>query len=814
LKIHFCSAPCGSGKTYQVIERACQLAAKGEYVLVLQPTKELIDKTVEALAADRPNPPEYLKFYTDNDCSKSVGGRLTEHFKNPPDQGHIVFATHQVLPFIPFWANKGDWHVLIDEELQVVKHNCFNLPKTHGLITDLIDLEPRDAIYSRLVVADPLRLSEIAQNKDGDDIYEWFRETAQLLINENWDSFVNTEQFAKLKDNRAQQLSIHSVLSPRILGGCRSVTMTSANLSDTLIYKVWEKMGVEFQEDDGLSQSLRFQHHSNGHLITIKYATEQSWSKALQGRRAQPEDQGSGSVLNEVIEAAKAEFHNQPFLWQANKSLPDNPFGDNAQRLPNKPHGLNDYSNIDRLCFLSALNPTADHFKFLKSRGLSNEAVHAAIYCSTVYQSVMRSSIRDPENLNAKTIIVPDRTAAEYLAKLFPGSRINKLNTRILENTTKSRGRPKRHNSNRDKVAAHRKLKRLKKLQDLLKSPIFRPYPSGAVVGDRSKTCNERAIDISGIFVTGFDKDAYGTLFASKNSQDQLCYLHTENLDDFVDFLKLFHENNSCSRKDANWLISPAVFDPNHPKATGTKRGLSNIVKVRNLWMDFENGQLNPEQVAELFPMTKLVVFNTHSHTWENPRFRVVFPFDQPLDADDYGLLYDQLIAKIEDAGYEVGRSSRRRPSGLDISKRTPSSLFYLPCVAKVPTNSFFLDYYHDESRAVLNPRKWIEHSVVVIPFRQSGGEREGEMSPLNTTFDQSKVDEATRIWRESVNYPGEGNARFWSYARALRSAGMSLEQIEQTLKAESMNARKPSERRGQIPSIMKSLQQSWKKAV
>ena len=62
------------------------------------------------------------------------------------------------------------------------------------------DLEPHDSIYSRLVVTDDERLSEIAQNKDDDEIYEWFRETAQLLINENWNSFVNTEQFHKLKD--------------------------------------------------------------------------------------------------------------------------------------------------------------------------------------------------------------------------------------------------------------------------------------------------------------------------------------------------------------------------------------------------------------------------------------------------------------------------------------------------------------------------------------------------------------------------------------------------------------------------------------
>jgi hypothetical protein len=808
LKIHYCSAPCGSGKTYQIIERASQLAAREDFVVVLQPTRELIDKTVEQKLRTRENPPAHLKFYTDNDCSKSVSGQLTEHFKSPLDRGHIVFATHQVLPFIPFWANKSDWHVVIDEEPQVVKHNCFNLPKTHGLITDLIDLEPQDSIYSRIVVTDRSQLSEIARNKDEDDIYEWFRETAQLLINEHWDSFVNTEQFANLKDNRAQQLSMHSILSPRVLGGCRSATMTSANFADTLVYKLWRNMGVTFQEDDGLSQALRFQHHSNGNLITIKYATEQSWSKALQDRKAQPDGQGSGSVLNEVIEAAKAEFHNHPFLWQANKSLADNAFGGNAQRLPNLPHGLNDYSSFDRLCFLSALNPTGDHFTFLKSRGISNEEVHTGIYCSTVYQSVMRSSIRDPEDANPKTIIVPDRTAAEYLQKLFPGSRIEKLKTGISEQSV-TPGRPRIFNSTRDRVAAHRQRKQLQKLNNIIHNPSFRPYPSWTVVVDRPKTCNEMAIG-TGIFVTGFDKDAYGTLFASKNSREPLCYLHTENMDSFVEFLKLFHENNSCGRKDANWLVSPAVFDPKADNET--KRGLNNIVTIRNLWMDFENGQMNPEQVAGLFPRTQLLVFNTYSHTKKSPRFRVVFPFDQQLNPDEYRLLYDQLIAKIHDAGYAVGRSLRRPPSGLDISKKTPSSLFYLPCVAKVPTDSFFYDYYHEKGRIMLDPKKWIENSVCVVPFPKTPVVPGSGLS-LAATIDQTKVDEATRIWRQSIDHPGEGNERFWNFAMTLRSARMTHRQIEQTLQVESLNARSPLKRKAQIPSIMKSLQQSWKKA-
>jgi hypothetical protein len=110
-----------------------------------------------------------------------------------------------------------------------------------------------------------------------------------------------------------------------------------------------------------------------------------------------------------MIGTVKDQFQDHPFLWQANKSVGDGVFGPHAQRLPNVPHGLNDYSDYDRIAFLSAVNTKTDHFRFLASRGVDADAVRRAIYGSAVYQSVMRTSIRIPESDTRKTIIVKRR---------------------------------------------------------------------------------------------------------------------------------------------------------------------------------------------------------------------------------------------------------------------------------------------------------------------------------------------------------------------------------------------------------------------
>ena len=150
-------------------------------------------------------------------------------------------------------------------------------------------------------------------------------------------------------------------------------------------------------------------------------------------RRAMPiGQQASETVLNVLVHAVRDEFQDHPFLWQANKWISDAGFGSNAQRLPNVPHGLNDYSDYDRIAFLSALNPRSDHFRFLKTRGVDAGRRPTCHLLLSRYQSVMRTSIRDPQSTAPKTVIVPDISAAEYLEGAFPGAQVEKLKTGLI----------------------------------------------------------------------------------------------------------------------------------------------------------------------------------------------------------------------------------------------------------------------------------------------------------------------------------------------------------------------------------------------
>jgi hypothetical protein len=464
VRIKYCAAPCGSGKTHQIINRACDLVRNHNRVLILQPTRDLIDRTVNEELQALVDPPPVRAFHggTIGKAAK-VSKALADYVKHPPDLPEIVLATHQVLPHIKNFANKGEWHLLIDAALQAVRYQQHRIPKTHKLITDHLDVTRVNAVYGRVSVRGTA-LHDIGKNQDQDEILETLADTSRILANKYWDSFVNLEQYERLKRGEGKVLAFHSVLKPEILADFAEVLMAGANFEDSAIFKLWGEEGVEFEPDPEFSKGLRYSNHPNGDLVTIYYVTEHRWSRK---RREAPVGEGGAKTQDRMIQATKELFPCGRFVWHSNKSLVDDPFGSPAERLPNRPHGLNSFAGFDDIVFLSSLNPTTDHFRFLQSRELSGGEVRGFTYFAEAYEAVMRTSLRDPGNHQPKRILVPDRGLAEYLHDVFPGSKVEKLDLGLIDEVSKRRGRPKRHQSNRERVAQQRQRAREQKLKVL-----------------------------------------------------------------------------------------------------------------------------------------------------------------------------------------------------------------------------------------------------------------------------------------------------------------------------------------------------------
>ena len=83
-----------------------------------------------------------------------------------------------------------------------------------------------------------------------------------------------------------------------------------------------------------------------------------------------------------------------------------------------------------------------------------------------------------------------------------------------------------------------------------------------------------------------------------------------------------------------------------------------------------------------------------------------------------YKAIGEQIMRTVNRAGYwsqkQLDADTRiksRKTHGFDMGKLTPSSLFYLPCQAQNPADSFFIDH-NSASRQPLDPYVWAGYAA------------------------------------------------------------------------------------------------------
>lgn len=520
---------------------------------------------------------------------------------------------------------------------------------------------------------------------------------------------------------------------------------------------------------------------------------ERNWSRHLLER----ETDGIPNIAR-LRDAAKPIIQDRDFLWQANKSVPNNFFGGHGQRLPNNPLGLNEFDTVHDVVFLSALNPQPAHARFLLSRGLSSEEIERQGYCGVAYQAVMRTSLRDPKDTTPKSIIVPDERLALYLAEMLPGATLRKLDTGIADQPNKG-GRPRVHRNNAEKMS-RRRTKEAEKRAELL-ADVFLPSKlqnasDDSCIPPDSVMCRyETTISLYRGSVSQ-DQHFWATIYSNIKSSKPEAYLSCASADDFAEAMAVAH-SRVVESKTANPLFSPAVFDPD--RSQESNRGRDNILYLQNIVLDFEGGDLRPDELPRLFPDIQMIVTNSYGHTVNAPRFRAIVLTSMTMGPAPYEALWDAVAAKLRDAGYTKaprGKSDLKR-SGLDYSKRTAASVFYLPCQAAVPGASFF-SFYNGTDRRPLNPEVWLRNMRLDIEDKPTTG------SPDTLSVDDPACQTAISKWRQAL--PGNGNAAFFSLGVELKSLGLNADDIVETLRREANFGRSPEDRRKQISSIMKRL--------
>jgi hypothetical protein len=841
LILYFVDGLCGSAKTYAALRHAHLLARLGKKVLFVQPSIFLINQTLADLASLTPQ----VRFRAiHGEISNRVIADIIDHTKHTAMDGEILFITHSALMLLPYFHRRLEWHLILDEIPQADWCAEFNVPDTHRLITDcfIVDAEAAslaDNRYVRAVPKDHTALERMARNKNCDQVWDIFQQFSNVLISPYWSAYVLDDQYTNLINGAGEKrkLLAFANLKPSLLDGFATATVLGACFKQSVLYQLWSAAGVQFQPHKPITRRLRYTEHSNGHLLTILYATEEDWSKNFRDKAL---TDGVVTVQDRVVQRVAETFADVEFAWMANKDVPDDVFNGRGQRMPNSPFGLNCYQHLHHAVILSALNPPPAHFSFLDALGFDSREVKRAGYWQAVYQAVMRISPRNPDDTNPKTVIVMDGATAEWMVSMFPGCTVAPLGGMGDMPIKGKPGRPREHDCDADRKRALRDQFRseLRMALDIVAGGERAARHFSPAIAELRQQMSEFGLgkDTALSTMGRADLDAIGgTVYASIYHAEPLDFFPLDDLEAFVEGLRFFHME-SYQTKEANGLISPAIFDPS--LSDETSRGLANIRAVWGIWLDNDGGDLTHEEFARLFPRLRMVITNSYSSTPKAPRWRVFIPTTIAMPIAAHRAIGEQIMRTLNRDGYWSKRQlagneriKSRKHHGFDMGKLTPSSLFYLPCQAEKPVDSFFIDH-NGPGRQPLDPYRWAGFAAnhyrpspepseavvatvtptVVEPMPATDCPRLRRMRELLAEKAIAKVQNdraqrqaaAIQTWHDTP--AKSGNGAFFQLGVDLRGAGLSMAEIEDTLRLESGNARHPTERRREIKNIMRTL--------
>jgi len=272
-------------------------------------------------------------------------------------------------------------------------------------------------------------------------------------------------------------------------------------------------------------------------------------------------------------------------------------------------------------------------------------------------------------------------------------------------------------------------------------------------------------------------------------------------VDDFVRALKKCHRE-IISEKGDNLLFCPSVFDPR--LSSETDRGLANVVYVNGIWLDFDYGHLTHRDMASMFPMIRMVAFNSFSSTKTQPRYRLYIPTSRTMTAEEYRFLTGQIVQVAKDNGYRMAQKDIEKPHlkahGIDLSKLNAASLFYLPCQPKDPKGRIWKDH-NGSRRKPFDVDEWFENAITIeTDYVEPDPTQDGSE---DTRLDRERVRRALDRWNALGVQEGQGDRELFTLHRELKAANVPDFERRECLLQAARTAHSPADRIRQAHRLM-----------
>ncbi|MEP9357021.1 DEAD/DEAH box helicase [Xanthobacter sp. KR7-65] len=728
MKIQYIDAPAGSGKTHAICKLVADMVNQGQKIILVQPTKALIDQTYSTLSFNLGLTQQVQKIYSQNESSKSAIQAIVEKLKNPPFGGVAILITQAAFDGVPYFEKAGQWHLIFDEVPAADAVFMFRVPHSHSLITRHLEIGS-DSPYA-LVTIDLDQDDDILKLGSKDDVYRRFYPVARRIKSEGWDAYVDVAQYQRLLVGDIGSLSIYAVRNEKILSRFKSCIVASARFLESLFCKIMQARGATFEPYPLTNNALRYTSHNNGALLTIHYMPIDRWSKKAAAEHP--------DLLIQLKQFIKFKFHNRPFIYLGNKGSGHFDLESaGGIELSGSPHGLNHYQHLDHAAIFPAYNPRPPHAKFLASLGVSSEVLDTAMHCNAIYQALMRCSLRDPQSTSSKVAIAPDRRTAMWLQGVFPGATVEEISLAANQTIGKV-GRRRKYSDNAERQREYRARKKAAAAGTFASAPLLETaFPQ---IQPRYESIKENNV------VTQLATSQKGiwrmNIYKTVKSRGAYEIVALKSLEEIVKAFKAAHRVRLTEKNSAK-LFNFTIYSCD-PKTT---RKAEDAIGSSVLILDNDGDGISPEEFMDTFSSWKMILANTFSSTGGRKRWRAVIPLARNVSVDEYAKLYNLVLHELKYGGYPVDKKDPSKPydqpHGFDTSKRTVVSIFYLPSQAKDPNGTFF-HAATGPQREILDPDVWLTRlppvsSPSVVPALPKAGHP--------TAATTSKLSDAVKTW-------------------------------------------------------------------
>ena len=758
--IYVVDAKCGTGKTTSLVDFLSDQYHTVK-AIINSPTKnlngqiwdEFYKRNIKIFEINSSTTPGIIK-HAIADAVKEI---------NALGNGIIVCtdASHTHLPkYIK--RQMSDWIHVQDEIPRLFEVFDFNIPYTHNKLTDLLRVISFDK-YPKTYVILPNSISEIETflKTNCDNHYDKFKPLLRRVIDDTYEVHVDKQAWdrlvinkiisqdppgtktsldgAKIYGNPLNKLLFFTLLTPKIEQDYFQTILMGANLYESALVNYWHlAYGIKFIDHVEINNNILVKEHVNGACLEIVYLQE---NRASRYQATKIHEQTGKLGIELVIDNVKTIIDpNKQILAICNED-DKHLCPDNWKRISPYSHGLNKYRDYDQCVFIGAYNLSPKAIELLMSVGISRELIQHDMQQELVYQSVLRTKLRNVDNEEPVLVVVTSKVDAEYLASHFPGCILRGITgevQKVLGKTNKSKKENRR-------MAL---LEETFKNYDLKEQDFCRTFGqfsnSNTKIAQESDKidfetcgrlfaeCNIPELSPKQDFYPGELRSEYDiapgdvgiTTFDSYSDPGKLEFGDVKSLSNT---LKKLSKNNFLHAKtDQDKLFNACVY-------LNTNRQLTSVLGTSCIILDIDGGEMTIDDLNCIL-RDKLkwsyLAYSTVSHLVNNENhYRVIIFASMFMSPLIYNEMFDNILEVLENHNFFTAPNKKHenefidnvrlmnpkaKLSGIDMSKKNLSSIFKIPATLYGnEANTFFVESYlglgRDFNRHVMNVSKILQ---------------------------------------------------------------------------------------------------------